>query len=76
MLERQSYYFSITLWHYVQSAHDSIRDSTLILSLKIAKGNFVGYHAIITETTENMQTITKQDEVKVNYLKKSFGSGL
>ena len=59
MLERQSYYFSITLRHYVQSAHDSIRDSTLILSLKIAKGNFVGYYAIITETTENMQTITK-----------------
>ena len=56
MLERQSYYFSITLWHY---AHDSIRDSTLILSLKITKGNFVGYYAVITETTENMQTITK-----------------
>ena len=76
MLESQSYYFSITLSHYVQSAHDSIRDSTLILSLKIAKGNFAGYYAIITETTENMQTITKQEEVKVNYLKKSFGSGL
>ena len=52
------------------------RDSTLIISLKIAKGNFAGYYAIITETTENMQTITKQDEVEVNYLKKSFGSGL
>ena len=51
-------------------------DSTLILSLKIAKGNFAGYYAIITETTENMQTITTQDEVEVNYLKKSFGSVL
>ena len=53
-----------------------MRDSTLILSLKIGKGSFVGYYAIIAETTENMQTITKQDEVEVNYLKKSFGSGL
>ena len=75
MLERQSYYFSITLWHYLQSAHDSIRDSTLTPSLKIGKGNFAGYYAIITETTENMQTITKQDKVEVNYLQKSFGSG-
>ena len=53
-----------------------MRDSTLILSLKIGKGNFVGYYAIIAETTENMQTITKQDEVEVNYLNKSFESGL
>ena len=59
-----------------QSTHYGMRDSTLILSLKILKGNFVGYYAIIAETTENMQTITKQDEVEVNYLKKSFGSGL
>ena len=40
--------------------------------VKIAKGNFAGNYAIITETTENMQTMTQQDEVEVNYLK---GSG-
>ena len=43
------------------------------VSVKISKGNFAGNYAIITETTENMQTITKQDEVEVNYLKNSFG---
>ena len=41
--------------------------------VKIAKGNFAGNYAIITETTENMQTMTQQDEVEVNYLKNSFG---
>ena len=40
---------------------------------KIAKGNFAGNYAITTETTENMQTMTQQDEVEVNYLKNSFG---
>ena len=43
------------------------------VSVKIAKGNFAGNYAIITETTENMQTMTQQDEVEVNYLKNSFG---
>ena len=41
--------------------------------VKIAKEKFAGYYAIITETTEKMQIMTQQDEVEVNYLKKSFG---
>ena len=41
--------------------------------VKIAKGNFAGNYAIITETTENMQSMTQQGEVEVNYLKNSFG---
>ena len=39
--------------------------------VRITKGNFTGYYAIITETGD-LSKKDVEDEVKINYLKKSF----
>ena len=40
--------------------------------VKIVKGNFLGYYAIITELGD-LSKLNDDDEVEINYLKKSFG---
>ena len=39
--------------------------------VRITKGNFTGYYAIITETGD-LSEKDVEDEIKINYLKKSF----
>ena len=41
--------------------------------VKIASGNFEGYYAVITEEGENLMNLQINDEIEINYLKKSFG---
>ena len=40
--------------------------------VKVVKGNFIGFYAIVTETADTSKMST-QDELEINYLKKSFG---
>ena len=40
--------------------------------VKIVKGNFLGYYAIITELGD-LSKLNDDDEVEMNYLRKSFG---
>ena len=40
--------------------------------VKIVKGNFLGYYAIIAELGD-LSKLNDDDEVEINYLKKSFG---
>ena len=40
--------------------------------VKIVYGNFLGYYAIITELGD-LGKLNNDDEVEINYLKKSFG---
>ena len=40
--------------------------------VKIASGNFEGYYAVITEG-ENLMNLQINDEIEINYLKKSSG---
>ena len=40
--------------------------------VKIVKGNFLGYYAIITELGD-LSKFSDDDKVELNYLKKSFG---
>lgn len=40
--------------------------------VKVVKGNYLGYYAIITELGD-LSNLDDDDEVEINYLKKSFG---
>ena len=40
--------------------------------VKMFKGNFLGYYAIIT-ALDDLSKLNDDDEVEINYLKKSFG---
>ena len=40
--------------------------------LKIVKGNFLGYYAIIAELGD-FSKLNDDDEIEINYLNKSFG---
>ena len=40
--------------------------------VKVVRGNFVGFYAIVTETSDTNR-MNELDELEINYLKKSFG---
>ena len=41
--------------------------------VKIIRGSYNRYFAIITEEGENLKNLEQNDEIEINYLKKSFG---
>ena len=67
----------ITLCSYLWSNspyHKAGTNANIQLPLppKIVKGNFLGYYALITELGD-LRKLDDDDEVEINYLKKSFG---
>ena len=40
--------------------------------VKVVKGDFLGYFAIVTETGD-LSNLSSDDEIEINYLKKSYG---
>lgn len=60
-----------TLSNAHQYDNDSIDTLTYHDVVKVAKGNFIGYYAIVFETGD-LKGFAEDDETEINYLKKSF----
>ena len=64
----ESQYNQISQSNTIQSSNPlSYRDVVQVIN-----GNFKGYYAIVTETGD-LSNLEREDEIEINYLKKSFG---